>query len=74
MNRRSLTRTIFFLSGYLITTLLMDERVQSGRIHIGKVYLHYIRHFFGGFRLRSAIKNRIGDGTASLEGLSGSPG
>src|SRR5215468_3120666 len=29
----------FFLSGYLITTLLMDERERSGRIHIGKFYL-----------------------------------
>jgi peptidoglycan/LPS O-acetylase OafA/YrhL len=27
--------TIFFLSGYLITTLLMDERERSGRIDIG---------------------------------------
>lgn len=29
----------FFLSGYLITTLLMDERERSGRIHIGRFYL-----------------------------------
>ena len=29
----------FFLSGYLITTLLMDERERSGRIDIGKFYL-----------------------------------
>jgi peptidoglycan/LPS O-acetylase OafA/YrhL len=29
----------FFLSGYLITTLLMDERERSGRINIGKFYL-----------------------------------
>jgi peptidoglycan/LPS O-acetylase OafA/YrhL len=29
----------FFLSGYLITTLLMDERKRSGRIDIGKFYL-----------------------------------
>jgi peptidoglycan/LPS O-acetylase OafA/YrhL len=29
----------FFLSGYLITTLLMDESERSGRIDIGKFYL-----------------------------------
>ena len=29
----------FFLSGYLITTLLMDESERSGRINIGKFYL-----------------------------------
>jgi peptidoglycan/LPS O-acetylase OafA/YrhL len=29
----------FFLSGYLITTLLMDERERSGRIDIRKFYL-----------------------------------
>jgi peptidoglycan/LPS O-acetylase OafA/YrhL len=29
----------FFLSGYLITTLLVDERERTGRIDIGKFYL-----------------------------------
>jgi peptidoglycan/LPS O-acetylase OafA/YrhL len=29
----------FFLSGYLITTLLVEERERSGRIGIGKFYL-----------------------------------
>src|ERR1700686_3578696 len=29
----------FFLSGYLITTLLMEERERSDRIDIGKFYL-----------------------------------
>jgi peptidoglycan/LPS O-acetylase OafA/YrhL len=29
----------FFLSGYLITTLLMDEKKRSGQIDIGKFYL-----------------------------------
>jgi peptidoglycan/LPS O-acetylase OafA/YrhL len=29
----------FFLSGYLITTLLLDETKRSGRINIGKFYL-----------------------------------
>jgi peptidoglycan/LPS O-acetylase OafA/YrhL len=29
----------FFLSGYLITTLLLDERERSGGINIGKFYL-----------------------------------
>jgi len=29
----------FFLSGYLITTLLLDERKRSGRIDIGKFYI-----------------------------------
>jgi peptidoglycan/LPS O-acetylase OafA/YrhL len=29
----------FFLSGYLITTLLVEERERSGRIDIGKFYL-----------------------------------
>jgi peptidoglycan/LPS O-acetylase OafA/YrhL len=29
----------FFLSGYLITTLLLDEQERSGRIHIGRFYL-----------------------------------
>jgi peptidoglycan/LPS O-acetylase OafA/YrhL len=29
----------FFLSGYLITTLLMEERERSGRMDIGKFYL-----------------------------------
>src|SRR5262252_10540591 len=29
----------FFLSGYLITTLLVDEHERSGRIDIGKFYL-----------------------------------
>ena len=29
----------FFLSGYLITTLLLDEKERSGRINIGKFYL-----------------------------------
>ena len=29
----------FFLSGYLITTLLMEENERSGRIDIGKFYL-----------------------------------
>ena len=29
----------FFLSGYLITTLLLDEQERSGRIDVGKFYL-----------------------------------
>jgi peptidoglycan/LPS O-acetylase OafA/YrhL len=36
----------FFLSGYLITTLLMDERKRSGRIHIGKFYLRRVLRLF----------------------------
>jgi peptidoglycan/LPS O-acetylase OafA/YrhL len=36
----------FFLSGYLITTLLMDERERSGRIHIGKFYLRRVFRLF----------------------------
>jgi peptidoglycan/LPS O-acetylase OafA/YrhL len=36
----------FFLSGYLITTLLMDEREGSGRIHIGKFYLRRVFRLF----------------------------
>jgi peptidoglycan/LPS O-acetylase OafA/YrhL len=36
----------FFLSGYLITTLLMDERERSGRIDIGKFYLRRLFRLF----------------------------
>jgi peptidoglycan/LPS O-acetylase OafA/YrhL len=36
----------FFLSGYLITTLLMDERERSGRIDIGKFYLRRVFRLF----------------------------
>jgi peptidoglycan/LPS O-acetylase OafA/YrhL len=36
----------FFLSGYLITTLLVDERERSGRIHIGKFYLRRVFRLF----------------------------
>jgi peptidoglycan/LPS O-acetylase OafA/YrhL len=36
----------FFLSGYLITTLLMDERDRSGRIDIGKFYLRRVFRLF----------------------------
>ncbi|SHN60603.1 acyltransferase family protein [Bradyrhizobium erythrophlei] len=36
----------FFLSGYLITTLLMDERKRTGQIHIGKFYLRRIFRLF----------------------------
>jgi peptidoglycan/LPS O-acetylase OafA/YrhL len=36
----------FFLSGYLITTLLMDERERLGRIHIGKFYLRRVLRLF----------------------------
>jgi len=36
----------FFLSGYLITTLLTDERERSGRIHIGKFYLRRVFRLF----------------------------
>src|ERR1700760_1167480 len=36
----------FFLSGYLITTLLMDEREGSGRIYIGKFYLRRVFRLF----------------------------
>jgi peptidoglycan/LPS O-acetylase OafA/YrhL len=36
----------FFLSGYLITTLLMDERERSGRIDIGKFYLRRVLRLF----------------------------
>jgi peptidoglycan/LPS O-acetylase OafA/YrhL len=36
----------FFLSGYLITTLLMDERQRSGRIDIGKFYLRRVFRLF----------------------------
>ena len=36
----------FFLSGYLITTLLMDERERSGGIHIGKFYLRRVFRLF----------------------------
>jgi peptidoglycan/LPS O-acetylase OafA/YrhL len=36
----------FFLSGYLITTLLMDERARSGRIDIGKFYLRRVFRLF----------------------------
>jgi peptidoglycan/LPS O-acetylase OafA/YrhL len=36
----------FFLSGYLITTLLMDERERSGGINIGKFYLRRALRLF----------------------------
>src|SRR5215472_10698431 len=36
----------FFLSGYLITTLLMDEYDRSDRINIGKFYLRRIFRLF----------------------------
>src|SRR5215813_15558710 len=36
----------FFLSGYLITTLLVDERERSGRIDIGKFYLRRVFRLF----------------------------
>jgi peptidoglycan/LPS O-acetylase OafA/YrhL len=36
----------FFLSGYLITTLLMDEHDRSGNIHIGKFYLRRLFRLF----------------------------
>ena len=36
----------FFLSGYLITTLLLDERERSGRIDIGKFYLRRVLRLF----------------------------
>jgi peptidoglycan/LPS O-acetylase OafA/YrhL len=36
----------FFLSGYLITTLLMDERERFGRINIGKFYLRRVFRLF----------------------------
>jgi peptidoglycan/LPS O-acetylase OafA/YrhL len=36
----------FFLSGYLITTLLMDERERFGRIDIGKFYLRRVFRLF----------------------------
>jgi peptidoglycan/LPS O-acetylase OafA/YrhL len=36
----------FFLSGYLITTLLMDERERSGRIDIGKFYFRRVLRLF----------------------------
>jgi peptidoglycan/LPS O-acetylase OafA/YrhL len=36
----------FFLSGYLITTLLIDERERSGRIDIGKFYLRRVFRLF----------------------------
>ena len=36
----------FFLSGYLITTLLMDERERSGGIDIGKFYLRRVFRLF----------------------------
>jgi peptidoglycan/LPS O-acetylase OafA/YrhL len=36
----------FFLSGYLITTLLMDEHERSGRIHVGKFYLRRALRLF----------------------------
>jgi peptidoglycan/LPS O-acetylase OafA/YrhL len=36
----------FFLSGYLIITLLMDEHERSGRIHIGKFYLRRVFRLF----------------------------
>jgi len=36
----------FFLSGYLITTLLMNERERSGRIDIGKFYLRRVFRLF----------------------------
>src|SRR6201986_2771681 len=36
----------FFLSGYLITTLLLDEHQRTGRIHIGKFYLRRVFRLF----------------------------
>ncbi len=36
----------FFLSGYLITTLLMDEYERSGQINIGKFYLRRLFRLF----------------------------
>jgi peptidoglycan/LPS O-acetylase OafA/YrhL len=36
----------FFLSGYLITTLLMDEHERFDRIHIGKFYLRRLFRLF----------------------------
>ena len=36
----------FFLSGYLITTLLFDEYERSGRIDIGKFYLRRVFRLF----------------------------
>lgn len=36
----------FFLSGYLITTLLMEEIERSGRINIGKFYLRRALRLF----------------------------
>jgi peptidoglycan/LPS O-acetylase OafA/YrhL len=36
----------FFLSGYLITTLLLDERERSARINIGKFYLRRVFRLF----------------------------
>jgi peptidoglycan/LPS O-acetylase OafA/YrhL len=36
----------FFLSGYLITTLLVNECERSGRIHIGKFYLRRMFRLF----------------------------
>jgi peptidoglycan/LPS O-acetylase OafA/YrhL len=36
----------FFLSGYLITTLLLDEYERSGRIDIGKFYLCRVFRLF----------------------------
>ncbi len=36
----------FFLSGYLITTLLLDESKRSGRINIGKFYLRRVFRLF----------------------------
>src|SRR5258708_29605060 len=36
----------FFLSGYLITTLLMNERERSGRIDFGKFYRRRVFRLF----------------------------
>lgn len=36
----------FFLSGYLITTLLLDEYERSGQINIGKFYLRRLFRLF----------------------------
>jgi peptidoglycan/LPS O-acetylase OafA/YrhL len=36
----------FFLSGYLITTLLLDEHERSGQISIGKFYLRRVFRLF----------------------------
>jgi len=36
----------FFLSGYLITTLLLDETERTGRINIGKFYLRRVFRLF----------------------------